>query len=399
MLSSRLEKIRINVFNSRKFLFLLWLTLLVFPKGGIKIEGVPLTWGYLFLGILSIASLLTVPIRINRDRLISFICLVPFQIFCAFVMLVNGISGIGITISFWVNFLFLPCAFYLFFSKHIDSLDIKFFFNIFKNGVFFIAIYGVFLFVFKQTTGSFIEIPLLTTNFGDLGELEHKHINRGVVFKLISTYNNGNIYGICLLILLPLYCFLERSFWRNALVKFSLILTFSRTVWIGLIFHELCYQFIMSKNIIKSFFNLLAKLIAIAACLLGVLAYYGFRFGFLVDQDLGGRKAYLDVLNTIGLFAVDPFCGILEIIYAGIVVSFGWLSLPLFIFGLCGPLFYQILVKRLSYPHKCIALGLCNYLLVSCSDGAILLIPTMAFYWFFLSLLHRKSLVYIEGVK
>ena len=53
--------------------------------------------------------------------------------------------------------------------------------------------------------GKFIEIPFLTVNAGDYGTLEStKHINRGGYLKLISTYNNGNVYGVATLILLPL---------------------------------------------------------------------------------------------------------------------------------------------------------------------------------------------------
>lgn len=388
----RLRQTRFNLFGSKWNLFLLTLFLIVFPKGGIKIAGIPITWGYLLLGIYSLTALLKGSIRISRERLIAYLSLLPFQLFCALTMFFNGTSGLGLTISFWVNFLFLPLVFYLLFSEDIDTFDATFFFKIFKNGVFFIAAYGIFLFIAKQLTGKFLEIPLLTTNLGDLGELENKHINRGTVFKLISTYNNGNIFGVCLLILLPLYCLLEESPWRRSIVKLSLVFTFSRTVWFGLILHELCHPFLVTKNIGKTFFIMFTRLLAIAICLISLLSYYGFSFRFLVSSDLGGRRDTLSLLRALDLFATEPFGGISEIVYAGIAISFGWLSLPLFLIAVSAPLFYQMFSKRLGAPHQCIALGLCNYLFISCSDGALLLIPTLAFYWFFLSLLHRKDL-------
>lgn len=390
----RIRQCNPNLFDSKLNLFLLTLFLLVFPKGGIKIAGVPLTWGYLLLGVFSLAALLKGSIRIKRERLIAYLCILPFQLFCALTMYFNGIASLGIAISFWVNFLFLPFAFYLLFSNDIDTFDVSFFFRIFRSGIFFIAAYGILLFAIKQLTGKFIEIPLLTTNLGDLGGLESKHINRGVVFKLISTYNNGNIFGVCLIILLPLYCLLEKSRWRSAIVKLSLILTFSRTVWIGLILHELCYPFLVTKEAYKTLLTVFSRLIAISICLIALLSYYGFAIRFLISSDLGGRKESITLLNTLNFFAAKPFDGISEIIYAGVAISFGWLALPLFLFAISTPLFYQILSKRLSIPHKCIALGLCNYLFISCSDGALLLIPTLAFYWFFLSLLHRKEIPY-----
>ncbi len=388
----RLRLSRVNLFGPKFNLFLLTLFLLVFPKGGIKVAGIPLTWGYLFLGMFSLAAILKGSIHVTRERLISYLCLVPFQCFCALTMFFNGSSGLGLTISFWVSFLFLPLVFYLLFSHEIDSLDTRFFFRVFKTGIFFIAAYGIFLFALKQVTGRFLEIPLLTTNLGDLGELENKHINRGIVFKLISTYNNGNIFGVCILILLPLYCFLEEGKWRGAIVKLSLILTFSRTVWFGLILHELCFPFLVTRNLSKTLFTMMKRLIAIVVCLLALLSYYGFAFRFLISSDLGGRRETLNLLNSINLFAREPFGSICEIVYAGVAISFGWLALPLFLFGISAPLFYQMFSKRLSIPHRCIALGLFNYLFISCSDGALLLIPTLAFYWFFLSLLHRKEI-------
>ena len=89
--------------------------------------------------------------------------------------------------------------------------------------VLFVSAYGIFLFFYKLGTGSFIEIPYLTVNAGDLGELEGKSIDRGGIFKLISTYNNGNVYGISILILLPLYAHLEKRLSRVLTVKASLV--------------------------------------------------------------------------------------------------------------------------------------------------------------------------------
>src|SRR5690606_34127372 len=107
-----------------------------------------------------------------------------------------------------------------------------------RMAVLLVSAYGIFLFFYKLATDSFIEIPYLTVNAGDVGELEGKSIDRGGVFKLISTYNNGNVYGISLLMLLPLYTFLEKRLSSVLTVKASLVLTLSRTVWAGLVVYE-----------------------------------------------------------------------------------------------------------------------------------------------------------------
>ena len=86
----------------------------------------------------------------------------------------------------------------------------------FRTCVFLAAAWGIFLFFFRPLTGHFIEIPYITVNASDYGELENtKNIARGTLFKLISTYNNGNLYGVATLLLLPLYLQLEPRRFRR----------------------------------------------------------------------------------------------------------------------------------------------------------------------------------------
>ena len=391
MIAFRFRRPHINLFDSKRNLILLVIFLLVFPKGGIKIAGIPLTWGYFLLGIFSIGSLLRKAICVQKKRLYALICLVPFLFISALTMIGNGIESPEMALSFWISFLFLPVFFLCFFSKDIDTFNDALFFNLFTKGIFFIAVYGIALFFIKYLTGRFLEIPLLTMNLGDLGQLEHKHINRGGVFKLISTYNNGNLYGICLLMLLPLYCFFERKNWRIWIVKLSLFMTLSRTVWIGLFFHEICYQWLMCKNkktfFTKAFLSVLLFMIGLIALSLS----FGFSWHFFADATFGGRKSQLELISQTGLFSNEPFNGFSEIVYASMVTAFGWIGLATFLFAIVGPLLFELFSRSLSKFHQAIALGLVNYLLIAGSDGAILLLPTMAFFWFLLSLLYRKD--------
>jgi hypothetical protein len=303
----------------------------VFPKGGIKIHNIPITWGYLLLGIFSLFALLRMPILVQKDRIYAFIFLIPFLLVSAVMMLTNGITDLGQAISFWISFLFLPFAFMFLFSKNIDTLDLSFFFKIFRRGIYFIAVYGIALFFLKYATGLFLEIPLLTVNLGDLGTLEDNHINRGLLFKLISTYNNGNIFGVCLLILFPLYCFLEQSFFRRLVVKTALFLTLSRSVWIGLLVHELLFPLFITKNI-KKFFMVSAIVLSVFLFLLvSSISFYGFSIAFLFDRSLGGRILIFEKLRTLDFFSKEPFAGLSEMVYPSIAIAFGWIALPLFV--------------------------------------------------------------------
>ena len=152
-----------------------------------------------------------------------------------------------------------------------------------------VALYGIVLFVYKIVTGDWIEIPFLTINYGDVGLMDYKHINRGGdIFKLISTYNNGNIYGVCMLMLLPFYEQCEDKGWKTLIVKASLVLTLSRTVWIGLVFYELVLQFYIrrqfSKTILRQFGMLTAGVAGVLAALYLLL---GRSIGFVFDPNLG----------------------------------------------------------------------------------------------------------------
>lgn len=396
--------------------FFLTVFVIYFPKGGIKIGSIPITWGYL---VIFIVALLTFPrfilnirkFNFSPSRWITIFSLLPFQSLVILSFLLNGVESIGFGISLFVSVIFFPFAFLVLFSKYMDEMSFNFLFVMVRRGVTFIAVFGILLFFYKLYTGSFLEIPFLTVNYDDVGELEEKNIDRGGIFKLISTYNNGNIYGVCVLMLLPLYEFLEKSKLKKILVKTSLILTLSRTVWIGLIIYELMKIVFISKLplsqrliFIPRFFNKLkirkndafSILFFILGIFLLVVAIFYMTFfigrnsSFLFDKDLGGRADQLTAIHHITLYPEKKFSQVAEIVYVSIMDSFGFLGLLLFLLAMFVPIFYGFL-RRMPYGaslyKKSILCGLTIYLVLAFSDGAFLYIPVMAIYWFLLALL------------
>ena len=362
-----------------RFLFLF---LLVFPKGGFKIADLPITWGYLFLGAWAIYTACN-PLSIEKKYCQAMLCLLPFQWLSACLLLINGSTSIEYTIAFLTTFLFLPLLFFV--SSPVWNLPI--FIDMLKKGILFVSSYGLILFGYQAITGDFFEIPFLTTNFNDYGLLLEKCNLRTLgISKLISTYNNGNIYGLCLLMLLPLYCLNEPSKWKQTLVKLSILLTLSRTVWIGLFIHELLFTLCIQKNS-KSF---------VLKCVLSVLTisflilYLGLDASFIWDVTLGGRIDQLETFHQISLFSSRAFDGIAEIVYIGILSSFGAMGLLTFLGALVGPI--ALSASNRSPIHTAIRCGLCNYLLLCGSDGAILLIPVMAIFWLLTSLALSETL-------
>ena len=360
-------------------LFLLFLFLIVFPKGGFKLGELPITWGYLLLGIAAIASLYK-PIVLHPLRSKALCCLIPFQILSAVTLFVNGTQNPEFTIAFIITFFFLPLIFLLLLP--LPPAKFNCFLSYLKKGILFIAVYGLALFIYRLMTGNFFEIPFLTTNFNDFSLLDEKcNLRTAWMAKLISTYNNGNIYGLCLLMQLPLYSLMEKSLWKNSLVKFSLLLTLSRTVWIGLLVHEILFGLFVIKNIKNMFLKCFILTITIGI----VLYYLEFDATFILDDTLGGRADQFAVFSDLSLFSTDSFEGLSEIVYIGILSSFGVLGLITYLLAVLGPLCLSFLAYS-SPVVTAIRCGLCNYLFLSCSDGAILFIPVMAIFWFYTSL-------------
>ncbi len=395
MISIRLGRPGIKLFDAKKILFLLWLFLLVFPKGGFKIGEIPLTWGYLLLTLTSLFSLFFKSHHCHQSRINVLLSLIPFQVITSVSILVNGIEITSFAISFFISLFFLPFTFLYTLSNQIENLDTEYLYKLITKGILFISLFGTFLFFYKIISGKFFEIPFITVNYHDFKEMEGKCINRGNVFKLISTYNNGNIYGISILMFLPLYCLLERSYWKKGIVKLSLILTLSRTVWIGLLANEILSAiFIKNKNKF-SIFNIIFGIAFTSFIILFVAQYFGFLSNFFFDRTLGGRGVIFDTLQ-LNLFTTKPFWGIVEMTYIGILDQFGVMGLLTFLIAIFAPLIFlahSITIKPNRDKHRLSLLcGLFIYLFISASDGALLYIPIMAFYWFCVSLAMRKNL-------
>ena len=389
-----LYKISLTSYRQRKYEYLaaLLLTFLVLlPKGGIKPGGIPLTTGYAILFLLAGLSLTAYTysgkIRwIGKNPFICLAALLPFFAISTIKILGAGFESVGFLFAFYTSIFAIPAIFLLLFYYPIKRVSFEFIRSILVKFVFLTAFYGIFLFFYKLYTGSFIEIPLITVNIGDMGEIENKAINRGGVFKLISTYNNGNIYGVCMMLLLPLYSYYEKKPYRSLLVKLALILTLSRTVWGGLVVFELLNFLFVKKKTLGSMIGVSLTLILVFTGLLLGMLLLQVDASFIADKNLGGRVWQLAAVYEAGLFPSfeEPFNTILEMVYLSVLNNFGWLGMVSFIIYLTMPLTLYALNKvpqARSVEKKLLALGLVLYLIVAFLDGAILYIPTMPIYW------------------
>lgn len=365
--------------------FVAVLLLIIIPKGGFKVAGVPITWGYLYLGLLFIVCIIIIvnkyKFAVNSKHYMCYLATLPFVLFFTIHLLIFGYEGtFGNLIAFYISFVFLPFLFYIILSNFLTKINGDYIQNLIAKSVFWIAVYGIFLFVYKQVMGHFLEIPYITVNAADLGELARSKFNqRGSVAKLISTYNNGNIFGVCTLMLFPVFYNKTRSKFKILIVILALILTLSRTVWIGLIF----YFLIVYRNKLLQ----LAKVYLLGALLLFVIGsiimtryfQYGSLQGFILDSNLGGRILQIRKVNEITLFGSRAYTIIDEIVYLSIFRQFGVIGLLLFCVSFFAPVYIFLHTKNNNFIYF---MGVLTYLFVCLSDGCMLLIPTLAFFYF-----------------
>lgn len=381
----------------RILVILICIFLVAFPKGGVKVGETPITFGYILLLLYTLLSVLFIKVEdgnklyIRQGRKYVLMCCLPFQIYSAFILLLSeNTVSFGYVLSFVLSVILMPFIFLFVLNKYLDldRFD-EIFYPVFKNCIRFVAIFGIILFVLKFRTGKDFEIPYLTVNIDDAGTIATKFNMRAGISKLVSTYNNGNIYGVSLLILLPLYFEREKVLLFKLILILSLVLTLSRTVWAGTVMYFIVY-FISKINSTKGWITLAAVIVVMIAAGPAILDLMHVNLDFIFDKKLGGRAHTLNVFENFTLFGSLVFKGISEIVYTSIIDTFGILGLILFIFYLFSPVIvYYFVLKQQNFDKSTAFWGLFLYWFLCFSDGAMLLIPVMAFYWFISSYIFR----------
>ena len=376
---------------------LLVVFLVLFPKGGVKLAGAPLTWGYLVLAVTALPALiyrmLFLPLRMGAMAMAALASVVPFQLVFLYSYKANGYASLEYLISLFVNFVALPILFLFVYPMFFSRMNRGRFIRLFCGCVFWAAAYGIFLFFWRPLTGHLIEVPMLTVNLADYGQIElTKHIARGAFLKLISTYNNGNVYGVATLIVLPLYSLLERSRARRLTVRLALLLTLSRTVWAGLVVEQLLSLARPALEMTLTFprVNLrraIKPILFVAGTGLAILVAVfasSYSLSFLFDPSLGGRLGEITMLGSSTWLPSLPLNGFAEVLFASALINYGYVGLATLLLLFLFPLALVIARPALARDpvRNAAAKGLVLYVIVATSDGATNLIPVMAFYWF-----------------
>jgi hypothetical protein len=327
-------------------------------------------------------------------RLIALCALAPMQIHILLCLKFNGWLSDVEVFPMLINTFVLPWIWIPLLGYWIDRHGSRLILLGLRVAVPAICAYGIILFAWKQATGSFIEVPFLTVNAGDVGTLESRHINRGGIFKLISTYNNGNIFGVCLLMLLPFYAIIERARWPYALVAAAIVLTFSRTVWIGAVVFLLLHCIYVMRPSLRTATMLAVGIMISALCFWAIAEYVlGLSTQFFLDPDLGGRAQQFVVLNRLRFLPTQPYDFIGEVLYMGWLDNFGLAGMLLFFLAhgfAPGAHFLGVTPRARSPIGRAAASSVLIYFIVAWSDGIYVNIPGMAIFWFAYSMLLAK---------
>ena len=120
---------------------------------------------------------------------------------------------------------------------------------------------------------------------------------------------------------------------------------------------------------------------------INILLEYGNDFVF--DTSMGGRQTQFSTLHNFTILPAKPFQGIDEIVPLSMLNELGLLGLISYYIAFGVPIILAFNRQNKPIWQKGLIVGMVTYLFVSISDGAFLLIPTLALFFFISSISHR----------
>jgi hypothetical protein len=385
--------------------FALW-TNLVIPKAGFYLGSVPVNFGYLLLGLGSFTVLLKILLgtyKLIRVELVALFFLIGNAAFQSITIIVRG-STVDLSMLFGhlTSVAFVPSLALLSSGFLLGRAPKVVVYRLMLWALGIVCFFGIINFLGLNVFKKMIGIPFLTFT-GQEFDVSTKYIDRGGVIKLISTYNNGNILGVNLLIWSNLALYGVSQFrgeikrlslipWLGILVRITLLLTLSRTVWIVMVFNEIflrIFVFRRTTQILSVFFVLIVLLVLVfgAAGL-----FVRDPLAFIFDANLGARRSQLEM--PWSFWPNQSFSGTVEIVYASMLTNFGALGLGFFFLTWAWP----ALIPPVNFEGRLVQMGLFAYLLAMGADGAFIYVPTQATYWFMVAFAFNRFRVKPEMV-
>ncbi len=372
-----------------------------FPKAGIKISGIPLTAGNVFLAITFLFWILKKGknryIRINK---ISYLLIALMSYSLIKFLLIGGfVDNIGYIIPLVVY----PLIFIIAYDIIDTNEKFQKIIQVICFGFFFICIYALLQYIFGIEK---VCIPGLTVNLTDYRTYgakwylqKNNNNSSGIGTKIISTFQNGNLYGVNVLLIYPIVYEYLKNKNKNFLMYISLalfvicvFLSLSRSCWLGIILFMLFGIFLKSE---KNKNSLCRKVIIILMCLILVGVSFKYfpsiatRFSSMDKSSImsmsGRTEGLNEVLNNfsqykhifIWFIGSNGFIENIGLAYEmtplAMLVQIGLIGILLF-YGILYKIWKQMNPK--NWLQNAIKLSIFIWTIVGCIEGAFWLPPT-----------------------
>lgn len=254
-----------------------------FPKAGIKIKSIPFTVGNVLFGLTFLMWIISVINKkgIKKSNIGNFIflclsyCLFKYVI--VFAITNKFISSIG----YIIPLIIYPLIFYVMFNEVDSEKKIEKIVKVIVYGYFFLCIYAILQYILGIDK---CDIPGLTVNYSDYkeyGDLWFMTKSNGTDVtesKIVSTYQNGNLFGIGILTIYPIVYNFYKNKRNNKILNISLVMfiicvffTLSRSCWLGIIIFIL-FEILLDNKKTKKM--IIKKIVVIMLCIGSILVIF-----------------------------------------------------------------------------------------------------------------------------
>lgn len=381
------------------------------PKGGFKWEDIPVTWGDISFGMLLWGLLYHLRRALSLPRRVKILVgfLLGGCIFFAFRILAQ--SDFQLRFALQNLGRFVPLTLYpLIFVAIILVMDTEArqrkLWKLVWVSLGLVLLYAI----LQKAFGDYnVVIPGLTANLDDASLPDFLSLKSNVIgmageVKLTSTYQNGNLLGVNLLIFIPLAIALSQRRLVKLLIVgaglFTLAFAASRSVWVGAVLMGLAAIQLGVRRVLPK----IALAVLLSICVTLFVFYVPVARTRILEMHpdnlvtLGGRLEPAAVLwresirdANVSAFIIGPDVstekrivaqggGAYEIFYlalyeiAGVVGILVWFT-PI-AFSLSN--FYKC---RADFVMRAVLIGLVSWLLVALVEGAFWLPPTAFNLW------------------
>lgn len=289
-----------------------------FPKGGIKLGGIPLTISNILFGITFILWCIK-KLKNDKIKISSLGCILIGTIgYCIFKYTIAYAGGKGVieSIGYIIPLIIYPLIFFITFDEIQDKEQINQIIKIIVCGFWFLSLYSLLQYVVGINKCA---IPGLTVNLSDYqqyGEYWYMTKANGTQLtetKIVSTYQNGNLFGVGLLLCYPLVYAYYQEHKNRKLTNISLILfiaclflSLSRACWFGAVLFVFFEILLKNEKTLKSILKKIFMMMLFVAVMILIFTYVPQIANRFLNTDLedwismsGRTEGLIEVFKSV----------------------------------------------------------------------------------------------------